>query len=392
MQKFLISLILTLTALAVSAEEGARISLITCDAGPDIYQLEGHEGLRIVMPDGNDVVVNWGLFDFNSPNFVYRFVKGETDYRCGVIPTERFFDMYRREGRRITEHVLDLTPVQTERVIALVNENLRPENAVYRYNYVKDNCATRPIGIIECAVGDTIRFAAPGLPEDIKSFRDVMAYFHRNYPWYQFGIDLALGSGIDYRLKRREYYFAPVLFNSMLPDAVWSDGRRAVASAVIINDTPEGSAIAGPTPWWMSPMTVCMALMLAVIAVSLYDMRRRKLTRWLDSVIYGVFFIVSLVSTFLIFVSVHEATSPNWLYLWINPLTLIPAIGIWIKRAETLLFCYQIVNFVALILLLIAGIAGIQNLNPAFYPLIVSDITRSITYIAIYKCRQKIKS
>ena len=27
-----------------------------------------------------DSVWNFGIFDFREPNFVYRFVKGETDY------------------------------------------------------------------------------------------------------------------------------------------------------------------------------------------------------------------------------------------------------------------------------------------------------------------------
>ena len=57
-----------------------EVSLITCAPGKEIYQLEGHSALRIKRPGSYDVAVNWGVFDFNAPNFVYRFVKGETDY------------------------------------------------------------------------------------------------------------------------------------------------------------------------------------------------------------------------------------------------------------------------------------------------------------------------
>ncbi len=89
-------------------------------------------------------MVNWGLFDFAAPNFVYRFVKGETDYLAGASSTDRFLEIYRREGRKVVEQTLDLTPEEALRVVELTYLNLRPENRVYRYNYVLDNCATRP--------------------------------------------------------------------------------------------------------------------------------------------------------------------------------------------------------------------------------------------------------
>lgn len=43
--------------------------------------------MRVVLPDGRDLAVNYGIFDFDSPNFIYRFVKGETDYMVAAIPS-----------------------------------------------------------------------------------------------------------------------------------------------------------------------------------------------------------------------------------------------------------------------------------------------------------------
>ena len=68
------------------------------------------------MPSGYDQVINWGLFDFEAPNFVYRFVKGETDYMCGTVPADYFINSYLRDGRTVTEQILDLTPAQTDSV------------------------------------------------------------------------------------------------------------------------------------------------------------------------------------------------------------------------------------------------------------------------------------
>ena len=136
-----------------------RVSLLTASPGSAIYELDGHTGLRIANDSlGYDQVINWGLFDFEAPNFIYRFVKGETDYMCGAVPAEYFINSYLRDGRTVTEQILDLPPAQTERLTAMIRENLLPGNRVYRYNYVKDNCATRPLDMIEAATGRRFDF------------------------------------------------------------------------------------------------------------------------------------------------------------------------------------------------------------------------------------------
>ena len=144
---------------AQAADDTYKVSLLTCRAGANIYELEGHSALRFVKPStGEDIVVNWGLFDFDAPNFVYRFVKGETDYSVGVAPTGYFLRAYDRQGRSVVEQDLNLTPEQIAELQRLVSENLLPENRVYRYNYVLDNCSTRPLRIVEKAMGDTLSF------------------------------------------------------------------------------------------------------------------------------------------------------------------------------------------------------------------------------------------
>ena len=47
-----------------------RFSLITCDAGEDIYTIWGHTAIRVVdSMNQTDIVYNYGSFDFNTPNF-----------------------------------------------------------------------------------------------------------------------------------------------------------------------------------------------------------------------------------------------------------------------------------------------------------------------------------
>ena len=383
-------LITVLALLLIPGSHAApKISLLTCYPGSEVYELEGHTALRIIDDFGGDTAFNWGTFDFDAPNFLYRFVKGETDYMLSAVPTDYFLRSYEMTGRKVVEQELNLTDVQAERLAALVGENMRPENRVYRYNYVLDNCATRPLALIEQATGAPI--AVPPYEGPGSTFREAMRHYHGNYPWYQFGIDLALGSGIDARISDRQKSFAPVALMEMMRRIRIDDGTgrpvpAIVAERTLVSGIP-GGAPAGPTSWWLTPLFWCWMVFAAAAALTWRDLRRHSLSRWFDTLLFGAAGIAGLLLTFLIFVSVHEATSPNWLYLWLNPMGLFVAAGIWIKSWQRAVYWWQIVNFALSITLAVLGVTGVQHLNCAFWPLIFSDLMRTILYIHLNRCR-----
>lgn len=356
------------------------VSFVNFYPGSEIYELEGHSALRVTMPEG-DFAISYGTYDFDQPNFVYRFVKGETDYWVTAVPWPYMVSHYLRDGRRIVEHRLNMTPEAKRRLVALIGENLREENRTYRYNYVLDNCATRPLRIVERALGDSIILGEPTADvSGLGTFRDIMRRYHRNYPWYQFGIDLALGSGIDRPIDNRMKAFAPVVLDAQLGGATYG-GKTLVKSVAVLNNTADDAAIDHPTPWPLTPMAVSIYLLIFVIVMTVRDIRCGRVTRRLDAVLFGVFGLTGLLLTFLIFVSVHEATSPNWLYLWLNPLCLIPTIFIWLKKCKTVVLSYQIVNFVAIVCLAVIWPLTHQSGNAAFVPLALCDLIRSANYI-----------
>ncbi|MGN0219491.1 MAG: DUF4105 domain-containing protein [Muribaculaceae bacterium] len=374
----------SVAALAISfaalAADDVEVSIVNFYPGPDVYELEGHTALRVKSPD-YDVAVSYGTYDFNSPNFIYRFVKGETDYRVVAYPWQPFADAYIRQGRRIVAHPVALDSAQTARFLILVDDNLRPENAVYRYNYVKDNCATRPLAIVERALGDSI--VLEGSPKSgMTTFREAMRRYHANYPWYQFGIDLALGSGIDYPITLREATFAPATLDSVIASATVG-GRPVTRQTIVINDVAPDAAIEGPTPWYLTPLAVFTLLFIITVALTVRDICRRRVSRWFDSLLFGAFGLAGCLIAFLVFISVHEATSPNYLLVWLNPFCLIPAIFIWLKKAKTAVLSYQIVNFVVLVGLAAAWPLLPQSANIAFLPLLLCDMLRSASYVYI---------
>ena len=276
-------------------------------------------------------------------------------------------------------HELDLDSVQATRLAAMLKENADPANRVYRYNYVKDNCATRPLAMVERALGDSIVLApAPFEAQPLlkPTFRNIMRHYHRNYPWYQFGIDLALGSGIDYPISRREMSFAPAELDAMLAGATVG-GRPLVRSTRVLTDTPADAVPLPATPWYLTPIIICWLFFGITAAVTIAGVRRNRVFRGFDAAFFGLMGLTGLVLTFLIFVSVHEATSPNWLYVWLNPLCLAVPVLAWWHSARPVLRTYYILYAAALTLLLCFWWALPQSANPAFFPLMGAALLRS---------------
>jgi len=81
------------------------------------------------------------MFNFNAPNFIFRFALGETDYQLGVTNYEHFASEYNYLGRDVWQQTLNLTQAEKEHLFNLLQENYRPENRIYRYNFFYDNCA-----------------------------------------------------------------------------------------------------------------------------------------------------------------------------------------------------------------------------------------------------------
>lgn len=367
-----------IVASAQSYGDSIKVSMVICTPGAEVYELEGHAALRVTLPNGADMAVNYGIFDFASPNFVYRFVKGETDYMCAAYPFTLFLDSYTRHGRRVVEYPLRLTADEKERLVELLQENLLPENRVYRYNYVKDNCSTRPMSMVERAVGDTLTLKADPTT-DGWTFRKAMAHYHTNYPWYQFGIDLALGSGIDYPVSDREKAFAPDQLMAMLPTATIG-GRKIADEPIEYQGIGEGGP-ASPTPWPLTPMAVALYVLAIVVVTAIIDLRRRKVTRTVDALYMTLAGVAGCIIAFLVFVSTHEATTPNYLLAWLNPLCFIVPACIFIKKCSKLLLWYEFVNFALIFLLCIAWPLTGQSANAAFWPLIAADLILSARYI-----------
>ncbi|MBR4722908.1 MAG: DUF4105 domain-containing protein [Muribaculaceae bacterium] len=370
------------------------VSLITVCPGGEVYELYGHASIRIKFV-GNDFAVNYGLFDFDTPNFVYRFVKGETDYLVDAYPMWLFMRDYTLERRRVIEQELNMTDEQTVRLVRLIEEELKPENQSYRYNYVRENCSTKIVDVVEKAIGDTITLARPASEgADHWTYRDIMHRYNSGYPWNDFGIDLVLGVGLDYPISNREKVFAPVVLSEMMakstvPDSLGNKIPIVRATHVLIPGRFEGCR-KPDTPWLLSPMAVFILALIIAAFLFRRDRRRRRPTRWFDILIFSAFGVAGLLLSFLILFSFHEAVSPNWLYVTVNPLCFFGAFSIFNRRVGKMVLCYHWLNLCSIIVLIaiLLPVTG-QVINGAMYPLLAVAALRSATNIFIHRCEKK---
>ncbi|MBR1803431.1 MAG: DUF4105 domain-containing protein [Muribaculaceae bacterium] len=366
---------------SIAVGDSIGVSLVTFYPGDESFSIYGHSEIR-VQQGTQDLYYNYGVFDFNSPGFVYRFVTGDALYYCMPIPEK--YARLGMEGRRMVEQRLNLTQTQAKRVRDFLIINSLPANNTYRYRYLTDNCSTRPRDIIEMAVqDDALNYGEDGATT---TYRKMMAHYGQNYAWQQFGIDIVLGSELDRPLSLREQMFVPmVLMQAVQQATLTRDGRTVplVSAKEVMVDASEQGLVLPPTPWWCSPLMVSLAVLVLALVVSILDVRRKHATRWLDSVFFLVLALSGCIITFLVTCSQHEALWPNYNLLWLHPLALIPAVGVWIGKARHLLTGYHWANAAVMTLTLAAWPLIPQVANVAFFPLMLTSLLRSASFLLV---------
>ena len=378
MKKFvLLFLLLPLCALA---EDKREISLLTCSPGEQVYELFGHTAIRVTDPArGVDVVFNYGLFSFDEPNFVWRFVRGETDYLLGCVDFQYFIAEYGIRGSGVTEQVLALDSLQKNRIIEALATNSLPKNRVYRYNFLFNNCTTKARDKILEAVGEKISYATSSVGDSL-SFRDIVHIHTTANEWYQFGMDLLLGAPADEIAKRSGAQFAPFVLMREFADATITNGdsaRRLVAKQHELL-LPEKRVTSRNN---LTPFNVSLLLLLFTLVVMLCE-RRSGRTFWLwDMLLMLMQAISGTVLLFMVLFSQHPAVDCNWLLLWLNPLpfVLLPILLYRIGKGASMGFMW--IQVIMPALFIVASPLLPQCFPVPIYICAITVIIRSLFYI-----------
>lgn len=358
--------------------DSARIIVMTLGpAQSDVYLAFGHSAIRVVdYKLGSDIVFNYGVFNFNQPNFYLNFAKGKLLYKLGAAYYKDFKASYVEENRFIVEQELNFTAEEKQAFYNFLYVNYQPENRDYYYNYVYDNCATRIRDGLEKVFPERISFDYPYVTSEM-TFRNLMDLYLGKQPWGDLGIDLCLGSGIDNVVTGYEYMFLPDYVEKAFDVATFSRGGTQVPLVkakeyvfIPASTTAEGEA-------WFTP-TVLFILVFLIIGFSTnqeWKMGIRR--RWID---FLVFFVAGTVGLLLLFLwlATDHISAYNYNLLWAIPLHIVVAFFalskqqvIWAKP-----YLYFAAAVLATTVLLWAFIP--QKMNLAFIPFMLTLLLRSI--------------
>ncbi len=129
-------------------------------------------------------------------------------YQLRAYNFGNFLRGYHQENRWVKGQVLDLSEEQVQQVFDFLEENAKPENRSYKYDFFYDNCSTKLYDVLEQVLGENLVFKSDFDTADY-THRDLIELYMGHQPWADFGIDLALGADIDRQASSKEYMFLP---------------------------------------------------------------------------------------------------------------------------------------------------------------------------------------
>lgn len=331
-----------------------EISLLTCESGNALYSTFGHSALRVIdKKHQKDLVFDYGNFDFNTPFFAFRFLRGSLDYHLGVTSFRDFQKSYRRIKRSVTEQSFSLTMEAKKEIYQALLTNYQRENRYYKYDFLKDNCATRIRDII-----DQLKVEKVDSITTI-TYRSQLKTYLATKPWLALGIDILLGTPVDKPITISELMFLPNSLSEQL-NAYKIDSRNLLNPSKIIVPSKNVSV---PLLFIFQPLFYASFLLLLFLFLFL------KTPIFLSKIANLLFISIGiggLLLLFLWFGTRHTATQMNYNLLWLNPLYLLIPFLKNKSLKKRFLKAFILVNS---LLLLFWSIIP-QEFNLAFIPLI----------------------
>lgn len=312
MRSFLLSFLFLWTAASATAQDmtlspQTEITVLTCDSGAELYSLFGHTAIRVHDPGSDfDTVFNFGAFDFSTPNFYLKFVKGDLQYFVTTSSYPEFLYEYRYLGRTVYEQRLNLTRPQKEALCHRLATILSSDERMYTYKFIDRNCTTMVVDLVENATGQPISL---NIKDAGRTNRDILYGYIRKKFYANLGISIMFGAKTDEELYK---VYLPMQFLESL-SKTRRGGQPLAGPAVKVVD---GAAADDGFSIWDNCFTYGLFLLLIVLPKN----RTVGLSWMMLSGMLGIF--LSLVGYY----SFHEELQLNYNALLFNPL-FVPLTG-----------------------------------------------------------------
>lgn len=319
---------------SVPLSETAKVSVLTCGSSPEIYALFGHTAIRIADPDrGIDVVYNYGAFDFSTPNFALRFVKGDMQYFVTAGSFQDFIIQYDYEKRSISEQILDIPQDKKQQLFEELNAVLFSDARYYTYKFIDRNCTNMAMDVLNKTLGGKILYKRKNLDT---TYRDIIYPYFDGHFFERWGTSVLFGTKVD---EQATTLFLPTELEQSLAVTQYN-GKPIVSETKKLMTFPEQKP---PFSLWNNIYIYLIFLTVVVV------LNKKGLTAF-------YLILVSLLGIFFAFstlYSLHEELAWNYNVLLFNPLLLPIAILLLRNRTKSVTYLgYAVLGCMVVYLLL----------------------------------------
>ncbi|OEK08913.1 hypothetical protein A8C32_00900 [Flavivirga aquatica] len=357
----------------------AQVSVLTIGPGTSLNDAFGHSGFRIKDPVKRiDVVFNYGVYDFDAPNFYTKFAQGKLNYLIGLNYYKDFYQSYTTQNRSIKEQILNLSLEEKQNIYDFLVKNYKPENKRYLYDFFFNNCATKIKDVTNIALKNSITF---NTPDDFKdaTFRTLIQNNLNKNSWGSLGIDIALGSVIDKKATREDHMFLPENIYKFFKNATFKN-KKLVKDNIILYSKKENSI---SHQFLTSPLFIFGVIALLIILITYNDFKKTKQSVWLDIILFSTTGLIGVLLLLLWFATDHSGTHQNYNLLWASALNILVIGQLLRTKVSSWFIKYLKFLIISMCLLTLHWIIGVQVFAIGLIPLLIALFIRYI-YLVFY--------
>ena len=294
----------------------SKVVMFTCGPGTELYAGFGHSAIWVSDTNkGIDRLYNYGTFDFNTPHFYWKFIRGKLNYMLSVTTLRRFINEYDYRQIEVSAQELNLSTKEKQTLYELLETNALPENRFYKYDFFYDNCATRIRDIVVEANHGEIDF---NTSDQHLSFREMLFPYLTHTPWTKLGINIVLGLSSDIIATPNQYMFLPeYMYDAFKIAKVKTSNNEH--QLVDSNRRVLESKLKFSHQLLTDPILIFGLFFLLTAMLTLIEIKKKRYFKAFDMTLNIVAIVAGLFLFFMWVGTDHSATNYNMNILWLLP-------------------------------------------------------------------------
>ncbi|WP_299060210.1 DUF4105 domain-containing protein [uncultured Polaribacter sp.] len=348
----------------------SEISIVTAGPGKELYEKFGHSAIRIKDPSLNlDVIYNYGIFDFDKPNFLLNFAQGKMYYLLAKYDFVYFFNSYMKDKRWLKQQVLNLTLQEKQDYYSYLENNALKQNATYLYDPFYNNCASKLKDISLEVLKENLILESNTI-ENNKTLRHLMNNEITWNTWGNFGINLIAGTILDKERNQVAYTYLPdYLYKTSKSAKIKRNGKTV--NFVKREDILLNYEEVHYNNFIVSPIFIFSILLITVLLITFKDIKNNKRSKFLDFLIFLITGLIGLALSYLWIFSSHTTAPNNFNILWAFLPNIIIAFLLLRKSVKHWVRNYLKVIIVLLNIVLLLWIFDIQSFPITLIPILI---------------------